>query len=395
VTYDHTASGSALGYLFQVERALLELIRRSDETPLSLFMERLDDFELETARSALEILQTKHHVGASGDLSDMSVDLWRSIGVWVDVVSHTPGLGQVALVLLTTSSVPPGTAASHLQETGRDTDLALSILEEAARRSSNHATAGARSAFLALDPAERARLISSVRIHAAQTGIAIVDDEIASALRLRLSLAPAFHEAFVERLKGWWYRESVRMLSEPEAGITADDLVRFLQQLRDTFHPEDLPLTIEFVNPTDSELASYRSEFFVAQLEWIAYSNKQLLIAIRDYHRAFAERSRWAREGILRPGELDEYEKRLVDQWQRVFEDMVSELAGSSEEDRQRAGRLLLQRLRDSTAVTLRPRYAEVFLTHGTLHGLANRSMVGWHPDFETRLESLLLGSAE
>ena len=38
--------------------------------------------------------------------------------------------------------------------------------------------------------------------------------------------------------------------------------------------------------------------------------------AIRDYYRAFEQRSRWAREDFLVDGELENYERELVEAWQ-------------------------------------------------------------------------------
>jgi hypothetical protein len=376
-----------------VERALLEFVRRADDD-LTLFMERLDDFELQSSGSALEILQAKHHVGSGGDLSDKSVDLWRSLAVWMDIWPGTLGT-QAEYVVLTTGSVPTGSATELLRDEGRDVPGALSLLEAAARSSENQETDSARREFLALLDADRLALVWSVHVRGAEPHIGEIDEALSEALRLRLTLAAPQHQAYLDRLKAWWYREAVRMLNDPSLGIATDDLVRFLQGLRDSFHPEDLPLAIGFEDPSDVEIATYQASVFVTQLKWIAYTNEQLNIAIRDYHRAYAERSRWAREGILRPGELDQYERRLVEQWQRVFADMVGEIAqGSGDEDRERAGRELLQSLRDSTAVPLRPRYSEVFMTHGSLHGLADDRRVGWHPEFQARLEELLAAAS-
>ena len=53
----------------------------------------------------------------------------------------------------------------------------------------------------------------------------------------------------------------------------------------------------------------------------------------------------------------------------------------------------LFRLVTENSAVRLRA-YTEPFYTHGTLHGLADDGRVGWHPDFQARLEALLLGGA-
>ena len=208
-------------------------------------------------------------------------------------------------------------------------------------------------------------------------------------------VSPAKQAAFLDSLKGWWYAQCVTMLTHHGAGIGTNDLAIFVQQLRDSFHPENLPPSFDLPDPTEAEVRDYSSSVFVQQLRWIAYSNEQLGDAISDYHRAFTQRSKWTRQGLLYPGELDLYERRLVDLWRRAFHDAVRELAADGgEAEREFTGRRLLQRLRESTSVRLRERYTEAFLTHGSLHQLADRGEVGWHPDFETRLETLLSGVA-
>src|SRR4051812_12939767 len=83
---EHSAAASAAGYLYQCQAALLELLRRGwDEPELVLFLERLDDVEIQGG-DAREALQIKHHSGAAGSLSDSSVDLWRTIAVWLDIL---------------------------------------------------------------------------------------------------------------------------------------------------------------------------------------------------------------------------------------------------------------------------------------------------------------------
>jgi hypothetical protein len=373
---------------------LLELSRRSREPHLTLFLESIDDVHLEDKGLAVDILQLKHHLEGGADLTDTSPDLWRSIGVWLDLLEQLRPEETPFFVLVSTSEAPSDSAAAALAAMPGDVDRALGLLVDAAADSTNGTTEFARRRFLSLEPATRRRLVSAVQVRPGEPRLAELDDLLAETLSLHLMLKPAAREAFLDRLKGWWYSRCVVMLNSG-SGVNTQELARFVSELRDSFHPEDLPPSFDLTDPTEAELATYRASVFVQQLLWIAYSNNQLLGAIRDYHRAFTQRSKWARQGLIYPGELDQYEQKLVDQWRRVFDDMVTELAPSATEmERAQVGRQLLQRLRDSDAVRLRPRYSDVMLTHGTLHHLANRREVGWHPEFQKRLETLLTGAA-
>lgn len=390
----HAVPGSAAGYLYQCERALVELVERSQEPDLTLFLESLDDVHLEERGLPVEVLQLKHHVVGAGDLSDTSADLWRTMAVWLDLL-HEMGPDETPLfTLLTTASAPHGSAAEALASKPPQVDTATARLDAAARSSTNVVTAAARRRFLDLEPSIRDRLVAAIRIRPDEPPLEALDARLASHLALHLMLDANKATVFIASIKGWWYSRCVSMLVSG-TGMTTGDLALFVSDLRDRFHPDDLPPSFDLPDPTEAEIATYRASVFVQQLLLISYSNDQLFDAIRDYHRAFTQRSRWARQGLVYPGELDQYERHLVNQWRRVFHDMVTELAVDADDrEKERLGRQLLQGLRDSTTVRLRPRYDDVMLTHGTLHHLADQREVGWHPDFQRRLEELLTGAA-
>ena len=47
-------------------------------------------------------------------------------------------------------------------------------------------------------------------------------------------------------------------------------------------------------------------------------------------------------------------------------------------------------RAAETAKARIRERYDESFMSRGSLHGLADDRRVGWHPEFEARLEALL-----
>jgi hypothetical protein len=84
------AASSAAGYLYQARLAVCESLRFVyGESGVELSIERLDDVAFETAGDAVELLQTKHHINKQGDLSDASVDLWKTLRVWAEATKRT------------------------------------------------------------------------------------------------------------------------------------------------------------------------------------------------------------------------------------------------------------------------------------------------------------------
>jgi hypothetical protein len=394
----HSAAASATGYLYQCQAALLELLRRGwDEPQLVLFLETLDDVEIRGG-DAREALQIKHHAGAAGSLSDSSVDLWRTVAVWLDTLPLLAPGEKAVFTLVTTGQAPEGSAASLLRERrlgGRDEAAALGLLEAAASTSTNRETAKARTRFLKVPTNERLRLMEAVEVRDEQPPIG---DFYVELERLLPRVFRREHrDDFLAQLEGWWFRQCRRLLTERGAGVSAEDLTNEINRIRDGYTEGNLPPPLDPAKLNEAELAGYADEPFVKQLEWIAYSNDQIVAAIHDYYNAEAERSRWSRIGLLGLGDLESYERRLVETWRLAFLDTVRELAEQTDTEsaKQAAGRTLLYQLRTQDRVRIRPRFSDEMITHGTLHALANRArgdrqQIGWRADFEERLRELL-----
>jgi len=77
----HAAAGQALGYVHQVQWALVELLERARASPTAVLrLETLDDIEIvESQDGTVELTQLKHQVTPATDLTETSVDLWRSL----------------------------------------------------------------------------------------------------------------------------------------------------------------------------------------------------------------------------------------------------------------------------------------------------------------------------
>src|ERR1039457_4396791 len=85
----HGAAPAALGYLYQCRYALLEGLRAVRDTPqLLISIEKFDDVAFEANNEPTALIQTKHHINRRGDLSDTSVDLWKTVAVWLDKLAE-------------------------------------------------------------------------------------------------------------------------------------------------------------------------------------------------------------------------------------------------------------------------------------------------------------------
>ena len=201
-----------------------------------------------------------------------------------------------------------------------------------------------------------------------------------------------FLEAFLIRLEGWWYRRVVRHLAGNTSSILSEELVAELADLREQFRRDNLPIDDEIMRAS-VDASGYRQRVFVHQLHLLELTEKRIFFAIKDYFRAYTQRSRWIRDELLMVGELERYEERLEEEWERHFERMREYLGVNAlDEEKLEAARALYVWVEDSDHPRIRPGVAELVIARGTYQMLSNRARVGWHIEFRERLQHLLEG---
>ncbi|KUL22841.1 ABC-three component system protein [Actinoplanes awajinensis] len=385
----HSAASSALGYLYQSQWPLLELLRRSDERPdAAITLELHDDVAWETGRSPVELLQLKHHTHTGRSLGDKDMDIWRTIRAWMDTVSVSDPAGPL-LTMVTTQIAAAGSAAALLRPTDRDPVEACRLLENAAVESKNEASASNREAFLNLTAAARAVFVGRIYVLDNAPHIGDLDDEIRRALRFVL---PRGHEdTFMGLLWNWWHAKAVDLLLGKQRAVTAVDVMVQVDDIRDQFAHDNLPTLVGPDSLDATEQAAYLDHRFVHQMRWVGMPPVLIQKAIIDYYRAYQQSAGWVEDDLIGWDKLASFEDKLRDEWEREFEWMIASLPPDADDSvKQEAGRQLL---RDALgrAFRIRERYNEPFFCRGKHHELADRELVGWHPEFRILLESLLL----
>jgi hypothetical protein len=390
-----SAADSALGYLYQVRVALLWSLRRlKTENDFTVSLETLDDVSFQKQGGApAELLQTKHHLKQKAALTDGSPDLWKSLRVWFEGYANKLIPIGTELHLVTTGTAPDGSIASYLRsDKGRDVHAALQRLETTASSSASKDLADAFAAFLAVTESVRKTLIDAVIVHDAASVITDIDDELRE--EIFFAVDRKHQDVFVERLEGWWLARSISQLatSDPKSYIQAVEIEAQMSDLREQFKQDSLPIDDDLLSfdLDESTQLQHANSVFVRQLELISAGKRRIAAAVRDYYRAFEQRSRWLRDDLVLVGDLSKYERRLIQEWELVFEGMGDDLGqGAAEDAKKEAARQVLK-WAERVSLPIRPQVTEPFVTRGSLHMLADETRIGWHPDFLDRLSSLL-----
>lgn len=123
---------------------------------------------------------------------------------------------------------------------------------------------------------------------------------------------------------------------------------------------------------------------FVRQLTFVAVSGATRDAAIRDYYRAYTQRSRWARENLLLDGETERYDRMLSEEWGHEYSAICEDTKDASDETKTAKGRELFRwSLRYNRPFRGRD---ERWLSSGSFQMLSDLAKIGWHPDYPIKL---------
>jgi len=388
-----SASEQGLGYIYQARFALLKLLQLPEEN--AVLMEKDDDLDFVDDKGIKTLASLKHK--AAGDrLTDLSTDFWKSFRIWLARYNRDGRSAcRLRFFIFTTSVVAKRTfLANFLSMEKNEPSTFLSLIEEALSKSKSKVIAPIKTDFDLLREDEKKDFLSRVVIFDGSPRIEGVPALIIS--QHMRTVRREFRRYVYERLEGWWFDIVIQLLSkERTSEVFGYEVSDKLSSITDEYKTDNLPITFRRAKPEGELDTENDHRLFVAQLREIGIRPARIQNAIYDYYRAFQQRSSWARENVLVEGEVEEYEKRLVDEWGRyrdvIFEDLDDETAETA---LKAAGKELYKWAELSTDhLRIRERVSEPYVVRGSFHILANElptPRVYWHPLFLKRLHNIL-----
>ena len=397
INKEHSAPGQLTGYLYQVIMALLVLLENK-ESETKICIEKFDDIAFVGKDEPITMIQTKHQLNRQGNLINTSVDLWRTLCSWCNAINNSESnLQDTEFIIITTATAKAESAAYYLgKNKNRDYKKALKILLDTTKKNTS-TNENFYKSFLSLDSELQKQLIKHTYVFDNSTKINDLKKDIM--LFVRCMVLAQHEEKIYEKLIGWWIIKVIECLTSTEVRyISFEQLRNKTVDISNEYKADSLPIDIEeYYNPTKEELESLDigDKLFIEQLNLISFSNNRLNRCIRDYYNAYRQRSLWIRENLLFVNDLEKYEARLIDEWNRLYLIMEEELDeygdGIEDEQKIKCGRKLFKEIEDLN-LYIREKVTTPFIMRGTYHGLANKLKVGWHIDFMNRLSYLLKG---
>ena len=392
ISNPYSASQQGLGYIYQARFALLRLLQLPESN--SILIEKDDDLDFLDNNGVKTLASLKHK--AVGDrLTDLSIDFWKSIRIWL---THYNSKGRIEsnlrFFLFTTATVSEGSfLLNFLPDAQQPSSLSV-LAENAISKSTAQMITPIGIEFNNLNDKEKEDFLSRIVIFHNESRIdnlpeLIMDQHMRTVRR-------EFRNSVFQRLEGWWNDQIINLLCGKRVdAIYGYEVSDKLSAFAEEYKADNLPITYFGKQPAGEIDAENDTRLFVIQLREIGISTNRIQNAILDYYRAFEQRSAWARENLLVTGEMEEYEDRLVDEWSRykevVFEDLGEECAETALIE---AGKALYKWAEfESSHIKIRERVTEPYVVRGGFHILANTQpipRVYWHPHFLSRINVLL-----
>jgi hypothetical protein len=392
VSSPFSAAEQGLGYIYQARFALLRILSLPEST--SVLIEKGDDVEFIATSGGRSLASLKHKAQGQA-LSDLSIDFWKSVRIWLDYYRANGGIASDAnFYLFTTAQISPTSFLQLFAEESESEESRSSTALEAVRRSSSQQIVPIRDELERLSADELEDFFARITIFDSSPRITdvpqlIIDQHLRT---IRRESRPFLFE----RLEGWWNDLVIKVLAgERKTAIYGHEVSDKLSALAEEYRSDNLPITFRNRLPDGEIDVDKDPRIFVVQLRILGLSGVRIRNAIIDYYRAFEQRSSWARENLLVSGEIEEYEDRLVDEWER-YKEVVFESIGDASDDRacRAAGQALYNWAELQTSgFRIRERVTEPYVVRGAYHILANarpEPRVYWHPRFLERLAELL-----
>jgi len=395
----HSAAELGLGYIYQARLALLHLLQLPEDT--SVFLEKDDDLDFVDSGGGKSLASLKHK--AVGDrLTDLSTDFWKSVNIWLARYKRDGrAASNLRFSLFTTSTVPDDSFLARLlpdQAVVSSHAATLSELADAALAKSKSQLIGSIAKdFNELSDPEKQDFLERILILDGSPRIGDVPATIRD--KYMRSIRREHRELIFERLEGWWTEAVIQQLTGARTeGIFGYEVSDKLSNFAEEYKTDNLPITFRGKAPREEIDTETDMRLFVTQLREIGISSSRIRSAILDYYRAFEQRSAWARENLLVSGEVEEYEDRLADEWNRYKDVVFEKLKDDTAEDALReAGATLYNWAEFETgkieSLRIRSRVTEPYVLRGSFHILADATpepRVYWHPRFLDRLGKVL-----
>lgn len=311
----HAAPGQAAGYIFQPERALVCLSKAPSDALIGI--ETDDDVAEQVRGVTTQRQQLKHTVSGKAPFGDRSVDLWKTLLIWLDAAAaHEFDPAICTLFLVTNAEVPDCFLRRLIDRNGRPNKIKV-ILKEFLKSTFPASVSGYVSQLKAHDPALVLRVLAIIQCVDGRM------NPVGTAMRRRIASDLTLpdeveRDVVIDALMGWIHSTVLDLwrAGKPawiRKSAFATQLHRILRRLE---RYKTIGVPAHLINVPANERRSQLNQMYVHQLRLINAAERDVLNAIDDLYRCNIERLRLAQAGELTSDDWLDFEHRLTRHWE-------------------------------------------------------------------------------
>lgn len=385
-------------YMLQVRHALFELICASDESDV-ISVEAIDDVAVENS-TGIVAEQIKNTVTSKNILADRSKDFWKTIYNWCCYIKlDNLNPNKLKLVVVSNGINTPGliaekfNQATNLLEAEKALQFAEKQLKSTARGTELASKECIKYIEYCLNPVNRDIVKYVISLFSYDLHQKSYDNTLIRKFNEQL-IPLEYADTLFYTMLGW--------IDNRVHDFTKINKPAFIskKEYNDTLRKESRGIsinnilqavsTIPDLDITQKEIS--RHDTYIKQLELIEVDENDIFSAACDYLRASAEKTEWAKRGLVNDYSFNDYNEKLKRNWQN--EKNRIEILHSKDLAEPQRGQLLYSQCQEF-AINNKLQGCDVpnYFGSGSLQALANtptnNPIIGWHPNYINLLNSI------
>lgn len=385
----HSASGSFAGYLFQIDR-LLFWLSKSDVQVVSLETE--DDIvaEFKEIKGYSKLLeQAKHTQSNSPPYTDKSVDLWKTLSIWLSGIESESDLSGMNFSLVSNKKMPTKRLIYKIVESKLEEEKFKEYVDELLAIAENPSETIKEYAVIVFSKSRSILEGLLKKVLIVKEDDPVDPKKIKEQIRSNLGIGERLPIDLIFRgIRGFLLDLIMQRWSHGnEFSIERDLLLEETNRLIVKYHDKSfIENTIDSLPLTSNQIESERRSTYVEQLSEVGASEREVIKSIRNFLRAEIEKTRLAREGTVLKSSYDNYYEQLKSKWESVFDHKVGVSEGQSDI---KIGLDIYYSTKDYKGKLNDQEPLQEYTYQGAYHFLSNELEIGWHPKWENIFKSV------
>lgn len=360
---NHSATAPFLGYLYQIRMSLLMSFDIPEDSVI--YIEKGDDIEIQNLNNE-ELIQLKHKK-ENEVLTDYSPDFWKSVIIWLKSFDNKK---NSSYYLYTTSKFKEDSVLKKICAKKTiifdltDLEALLNLLN----KSKNKHLVEVKESFLKLPTTEQINFFNKITIIENNERIDEVKNNI---IDFKLRFVNIEHRNnFFEEFEGWWLNKVIDMMSN-NLGISVKEITLKATEINQKYFLNNLPSPFEFFDDIDYTVFFEGNFLFLDKGKNINLKKSQLKWCILDFLKTSNDRDYWVENALISWDEIQRYEQRLEQDFQRHKDMIYDDEDNLTIEERIEIGKQLFLWVQD-LKFNIRSHVQATHLCKGTFHIIAD-----------------------